>query len=84
MQITHFHFVKVSMSYINIFNKKIRISSFPSILSISLKSVGLKLIHLKKQTPYQKANVAADRVIMLYTNGPAIASASLCTGASCP
>jgi len=31
---------------------------------------------------YQNANVAADRVITLYTNGPAIESASLCTGAS--
>lgn len=31
---------------------------------------------------YQNANVAADRAIMLNTNGPAIESASLCTGAS--
>lgn len=31
----------------------------------------------REANPYQNANVAADRVITLYTNGPAIASASL-------
>lgn len=33
---------------------------------------------------HQKANVAADNDITLYTKGPAIESASLWTGASCP
>ena len=38
----------------------------------------------KEANTYQNANVAAERVITLYTNGPAIESASLCMGASCP
>lgn len=38
----------------------------------------------KEANAYQNANVAAESVITLYTNGPAIESASLCMGASCP
>lgn len=36
----------------------------------------------KEANTYQNANVAAERVITAYTNGPAIESASLCIGAS--
>jgi hypothetical protein len=36
----------------------------------------------KETNTYQNANVAAERVITAYTNGPAIESASLCIGAS--
>jgi hypothetical protein len=36
----------------------------------------------KELDTYQNPNVAAERVITLYTNGPAIESASLCMGAS--
>lgn len=32
---------------------------------------------LRVENPHQNTNVAADSVITLYTNGPAIASASL-------
>lgn len=46
--------------------------------------IGIKAIYFisaekrrKEINAYQKANVAADKVIMLYTNGPAIKSASL-------
>lgn len=38
----------------------------------------------EKIITYQKANVVAERVIILYTKGPAIESASLCIGASWP
>lgn len=38
----------------------------------------------KQANAYQKANVTADKVITVYTNGPAIVSTSRCIGASWP